>query len=135
MNNTVETFASVFESGCYTLRPDAVFVTMLPKVEQTTKSGLIMPTSEKGIEGYKADTPIFVEVVQTGGDGPFQVGNILLTPPLATVNWYKEMLGAVCNIAGGRTLGIMENHSDNAYMVFEDREAYERALGLVENAK
>lgn len=135
MKNAKETFAGVFESGLYTLRPDALLVTMLPRQEQTTKSGLIIQTNEKTVEGYRADVPVFVEVVQVGGEGPFKVGQVLLTPPLATVNWYQEMLGAVCNLEGGRTLGIMENHEDNAYMVFEGMGAYEKAFTMVAEAR
>lgn len=132
MKKTQETFGPLFEQATYNLRPDAMFVTMLPREDRTTKSGLIIQTQDKTLEGYRADVPVWVEVIKVGSDeGAFKVGNILLTPPLAVVNWYKDFLGAVCNVEAGRTLGIMENHEDNAYLVFEDKAAYEKAVELV----
>lgn len=135
MNNAKETFGPFFDKGVYALRPDAMFVTMLPREDRKTKSGLIIQTQDKTIEGYRASVPVFVEVIKTGADDmAFKVGNVLLIPPLAVVNWYQDLLGAVCNVESGCTIGIMENHEDNAYIVFEDKDEYEKAVSIVKES-
>ena len=139
-----EMFSALTEAGLYELRGDCMVVEELPQEEVKTASGLVVPTAKKSIEGYSADKPIFVRVLQVGEgyegedggkrDLDFAVGDILLVGPLSTVKWYSDLFGVVSNTAE-RRLGVMQGFSENAYMVFKTEEAYRKAYEVVEKYK
>jgi len=122
-----------------------MLVSSLPRIEATMGSGLITMAAKKGLEGFSADKPTFVEVIQVGAGVKesdkdeltpldFEVGNVLLVGPLATVRWYSDFLGAVCNI-DECTLGVMQGFAENSFMAFPSKESYVKACELIEKSK
>lgn len=144
MSKIAELFNTLKEEGLYELRGDCMIVEELPSKEVKTKSGLVLSSSAKSIEGYSADKPVFVRVLQVGAgyiddEGKekaldFEVGDIVLVGPIATVRWYSDILGLVSNTAECR-LGVMQGFSENGFMTFKTEEAYNKAYEIVEQYK
>jgi co-chaperonin GroES (HSP10) len=100
----LETFQRINEERNYELQSGTIFVEQLPKPEQKTKSGLVLPgtpSTHKDILMQEHPCMCVVLMVGPGYYDPdtkrdielsVAPGELLLVPPMSAV-WYKSLFG------------------------------------------